>query len=135
MPLFGRDRGETLEPEPAPQPVEQEGDSFAWPPQEAAAVAPDDGVESDSPVAQDVATPQAEEQSVGLYGKFHVERVDGKDRPGGPKEGAKYFVLDYVNDPVARIALRAYVTELRRQGIESDLAEELNREINALRRR
>lgn len=82
----------------------------------------------------DVATPQAEEQATGLYGKFHVERVDGKDRPGGPKEGARYFVLDYVNDPVARIALRAYVTELRKRGIEPDLATDLNREINATRK-
>lgn len=82
----------------------------------------------------DVATPQAEEQATGLYGKFHVERVDGKDRPGGPREGARYFVLDYVNDPVARIALRAYVTELRKRGIEPDLATDLNREINATRK-
>lgn len=80
---------------------------------------------------QEVATPQAEEESVGLYGKFTVERNDGKDRPGGPKDGARYFVLDYVNDPVARVALRAYVNELRRQKIEPELIEDLNREISA----
>lgn len=44
----------------------------------------------------------------GLYGKFRVERVDGRDRPGGDKEGAVYFVLDTTHDPFAAPALRAY---------------------------
>lgn len=44
----------------------------------------------------------------GLYGKFNVSRVDGKDQPGGSKENARYFVLDYVNDPHARYALLRY---------------------------
>lgn len=43
-----------------------------------------------------------------VYGKFYVERVDGRDLPGGDKENARYFVLDYVNDPFARDALYAY---------------------------
>lgn len=44
----------------------------------------------------------------GLYQKFRVERVDGKDRPGGPKSGAWYFVLDAFHDPYGRRAARAY---------------------------
>lgn len=44
----------------------------------------------------------------GLYGKFRVERVDERDQPGGDKAGAAYFVLDYVHDPYARVALGAY---------------------------
>ncbi|MFG3710800.1 hypothetical protein [Micromonospora sp. NPDC047730] len=43
-----------------------------------------------------------------LYNKFDVRRTDGRDQPGGDKEGARYFVLDYVNDPRARVALAAY---------------------------
>lgn len=43
-----------------------------------------------------------------LYGKFHVKRADGRDQPGGDKADARYFVLDYVHDPAARTALRAY---------------------------
>lgn len=37
----------------------------------------------------------------GLYGKYRVERVDGKDK--GP-----YFVLGYTSDPHAAVALAAY---------------------------
>lgn len=45
----------------------------------------------------------------GVYGKYRVERVDGRDKPGGDKANARYFVLDYVNDPHAMKALRAYI--------------------------
>lgn len=45
----------------------------------------------------------------GAYRKYQVERVDGRDKPGGDKENARYFVLDYVNDPHAMKALRAYI--------------------------
>jgi hypothetical protein len=37
----------------------------------------------------------------GLYGKYHVERADGKSK--GP-----YFVLAYTTDPHAAVALAAY---------------------------
>ncbi|MCT7361196.1 hypothetical protein [Mycolicibacterium llatzerense] len=37
----------------------------------------------------------------GLYGKYRVERVVGKEK--GP-----YFVLAYTSDPHAAVALRAY---------------------------
>lgn len=44
----------------------------------------------------------------GLYGKFNVSRVDGRDAPGGDKAGAYYYVLDLTHDPFARVALAAY---------------------------
>jgi hypothetical protein len=39
----------------------------------------------------------------GLYEKYEVKRVDGKVVPN-----AKYFVLDYQNDPAAREAVSQY---------------------------
>lgn len=47
----------------------------------------------------------------GLFGKFNVSRVDGRDQPGGDKEDAVYFVLDIRHDWYAREALRKYATE------------------------
>lgn len=44
----------------------------------------------------------------GLYGKFHIERTDGKSAPGQKHEGCDYFVLDLTHDPHAAAALRAY---------------------------
>lgn len=43
-----------------------------------------------------------------LYQKYNVSRVDGRDLPGGDKASARYFVLDYMNDWYARIALGCY---------------------------
>lgn len=43
-----------------------------------------------------------------VCGKFHVQRVDGRDQPGGDKEDADYFVLDIIHDPYAREALMFY---------------------------
>jgi hypothetical protein len=62
-----------------------------------------------------------------LHGKFRVERVDGRDKPGGDKAGAHYFVLDYVNDPYARTALAAYARacEKKLPGLSRDLWAEL----------
>jgi hypothetical protein len=51
----------------------------------------------------------------GLYAKYHVERVDGRDQPGGDKTAARYFVLDYVHDPFAREALAAYANACERE--------------------
>ena len=50
-------------------------------------------------------TPATEQ---GLFGKFHVSRLDGRDAPGGDRHGARYFVIDLDNDPHATPALRAY---------------------------
>jgi len=44
----------------------------------------------------------------GLRSKYFVSRVDGRDGVNGDKANARYFVLDYVNDPYARAALDAY---------------------------
>lgn len=44
----------------------------------------------------------------GLYRKFTVRRNDGRDKAGGDKDNAKYFVLDYWHDPYARVALSVY---------------------------
>lgn len=44
----------------------------------------------------------------GYYEKFNVSRKDGRDLPGGDREGAQYFTLDLTNDPAAIVALSAY---------------------------
>ena len=49
----------------------------------------------------------------GLYGKFNVERVDGKSATGEKHDGCEYFVLDLTHDPHALPALRAYVESCR----------------------
>lgn len=49
----------------------------------------------------------AEQQ--GLFRKFDVRRVDGKDAPGGKHHGCRYFVLDISCDPFAWAALQTYI--------------------------
>lgn len=49
----------------------------------------------------------------GYYEKFEVRRKDGRDQPGGDREGARYFTLDFIHDPHARIALAAYAESIR----------------------
>lgn len=44
----------------------------------------------------------------GLYGKFYVERTDGRDKPGEKHHGCEYFLLDLNHDKYAVPALRAY---------------------------
>jgi hypothetical protein len=46
----------------------------------------------------------------GLYGKYHVERTDGK-----PIEGPT-FTLELWRDPLALIAYRVYIEEARDRG-------------------
>ena len=56
-----------------------------------------------------VEEPEADAPSqAGLYEKFTVFRNDGRDREGGDRVDARYFVLDYIHDPYARQALSAY---------------------------
>jgi hypothetical protein len=57
----------------------------------------------------------------GLYGKYKVERADGKDK--GP-----YFVLAYATDPHARVALRAYAESCANEyrALANDLMRELD---------
>lgn len=64
----------------------------------------------------------------GLYGKFRVERVDGRDKPGGDRDQARYFVLDYAHDPFAVAALEAYAKAC--EAAEPGLARDLRTAIN-----
>ena len=61
----------------------------------------------------------------GLYQKFRVSRVDGRDRPGGDKDNARYFVLDIANDEYAREALATYAYSCRAS--EPELSADLYR--------
>ena len=49
----------------------------------------------------------------GLYGKFKVERADGRSAAGEKHDGCDYFVLDLDHDPHALPALRAYERSCR----------------------
>lgn len=44
----------------------------------------------------------------GLYGKFRVERTDGKSEPGQKHYGCDYFVLDLTHDEFALPVLARY---------------------------
>lgn len=59
----------------------------------------------------------------GLYDKYTVTRLDGRDRPGEKHDGCRYFVLDVTHDPYAPAALRAYVEACRaeRPALAADL--------------
>lgn len=59
----------------------------------------------------------------GLYGKYRVERSDGKSK--GP-----YFVLAYTSDPHARVALAAYADSCAEEFplLAADLRRELGSE-------
>ncbi len=61
--------------------------------------------------APDLSRPARER---GLEARFRVERVDGRDLPGGDREGADYLVLDIKHDPLAVAAAMTY-------GIEADV--------------
>lgn len=56
----------------------------------------------------------------GLYGKYRVTRTDGQERPS-----ARYFVLDYANDPHALVALRAYADACDASGDRPELVADL----------
>ena len=59
-----------------------------------------------------------------LHQKYVVMRMDDRDLPGGDKEGARYFVLDYHHDPIAQAALAHYIELARNEGHEP-LADDL----------
>jgi hypothetical protein len=48
------------------------------------------------------------ERGRGLYRKYSVHRLDGRDRWGQKHHGCEYFVLDLTHDPYAIAAVRAY---------------------------
>ena len=62
----------------------------------------------------------------GIYGKFFVERTDGKSAPGQKHDGCPYFVLDLRHDPHAMPAIRAYAKSARTCGYAA-LADDLER--------
>ena len=64
------------------------------------------------------------DKDTGLINKYSVHRTDGRDAPGGDKDGASYFVLDYAHDPIARAALE-YYSELARAEDYVALADDL----------
>jgi len=51
-------------------------------------------------------------QPEGLYHKFEVRRVDGRDQPGGDRAGAEYIVLDLTHCPFSRTAALAYANKM-----------------------
>lgn len=58
--------------------------------------------------------------------KFEVTRTDGKSE----KPYARYFILDYVNDPFARVALETYATAAFWDGF-TNLANDLRSELSS----
>lgn len=62
-------------------------------------------------------------QDTGLYKKFNVSRVDGRDAEDGDRVGAEYFVIDMTHDPLAITAILAYADACEAQ--EPKLAAEL----------
>lgn len=70
--------------------------------------------------------PRVDQKQAGLYNKYNVSRVDGRDKEGGDRFGAQYFVLDVVFDPAARIAATIYAVVARQMGYEA-LADDMER--------
>lgn len=64
-------------------------------------------------------------QPKGLYGKYTVLRNDGRDKPGGDRADADYFVLDLTHDKYAIAALSAYIDALRADGAYPELVDDL----------
>lgn len=73
-----------------------------------------------------------EDQNRGLYGKYKVERIDGKSGPGQKHEECDYFVLDINHDPHARKALQAYIDSLYWSREYPELMKDLNYKLNGL---
>jgi len=52
------------------------------------------------------------QRDTGLYPKYAVNRLDGRDRPGEDRADAMYFVLDLVYDDYAPTAMAAYASAI-----------------------
>ena len=65
----------------------------------------------------------------GLHNKYEVRRTDGRDQPGGDREGSFLFVLDATHDIFARQAIRAYAEACAQRSpqLAADLLAELTR--------
>lgn len=57
----------------------------------------------------------------GLEERFYVNRVDGRDLPGGDREGTRYFVLDPEHDIAARYALDEYAAQCDNPQLAEDI--------------
>jgi hypothetical protein len=62
----------------------------------------------------------------GLEKRFNVSRTDGRDAPGGDREGTQYFVLDPEHDRTAWEALEYYSMLTENEELKQDLAEWLD---------
>lgn len=65
----------------------------------------------------------------GLEHRFYVSRMDGRDLPGGDREGTRYFVLDPEHDIAARYALEEYASQTDNGELADDLYEWLEQYI------
>lgn len=57
--------------------------------------------------------PSLPAEAQGLFRKFDVRRVDGRDAPGGKHHNCRYFVLDLDHDRHAPAAMWAYAADCR----------------------
>jgi hypothetical protein len=69
----------------------------------------------------------------GLYGKFYVERTDGRSAPGEKHHGCEYFILDLDHDKHAVAALEAYAKSCKAE--YPLLAEDLEKKLLVMRDR
>jgi hypothetical protein len=70
-----------------------------------------------------------------LHDKYFVRRNDGRDHPGGDREGAEYFVLDLTHDTMhALSALYAYIESLRWDEESPELVNDLEELAERVRR-
>lgn len=69
----------------------------------------------------------------GLYGKFYIERTDGKSEPGQKHHNCDYFVLDLTHDPFAWMALAAYSRACEKEYplLSADLDEKIRAALRA----
>lgn len=69
----------------------------------------------------------------GLFRKYEVQRVDGRDLIGGDRHGADYFVLDLTHDPIARAAALMYAAMAEHDGYRT-LALDIRMRVKELER-
>ncbi len=68
-----------------------------------------------------------DKHQAGLFNKFIVKRVDGKDKPWQKHDGCDYFVLDLTHDPHALPALKSYADSCESE--YPNLAEDLRKKL------
>jgi hypothetical protein len=73
----------------------------------------------------------------GLYGKFRVERTDGRSAPGEKHYGCRYFVLDLDHDEHAPAALIEYALSCQDEfpNLASDLLRMMHEPTESARER